>query len=244
MIKTITIYFLLFITYSLVGWLVEVFLKYIELKKFINRGFLIGPWLPIYGFGSLLITILLSRYSTNPVIVFLLAMVICALLEYITSYILEKIFHARWWDYSTKKFNINGRICLGTTIPFGICGLILIYITNPFLLNIYNSIDNNILIIISVLLFIIFIIDNIFSFNLLSLIRNDIKMYEKDNTEEISLKIKKKLKEKEVLLKRLLQAFPYFKNIWDILEKKHKEIIKSIDKKYRNGISKIKSNRK
>jgi len=67
-----------------------------------------------------LITILLQKYSNDPIALFALGMIICAILEYFISYLLEKIFKARWWDYSTKKFNINGRVCLETMIPFGL----------------------------------------------------------------------------------------------------------------------------
>lgn len=88
----------------------EVVCKLIQFRRFINRGFLIGPYCPIYGFGSVLIGLLLSRYAGEPLVVFILAMVVCGTLEYVTSYLMEKLFHARWWDYSDKRFNLNGRI--------------------------------------------------------------------------------------------------------------------------------------
>jgi len=71
----------------------------------------VGPWCPIYGFGAVFISLLLSRHAEDPLAVFGLAILICGILEYSASYMLEKIFHARWWDYSTKKFNLNGRVC-------------------------------------------------------------------------------------------------------------------------------------
>ena len=93
-------YVLLFFIYAFLGWIMEVIGKLIQQKKFINRGFLIGPYCPIYGHGAILITILLSRYKANPFILFFMAILICSILEYATSYFMEKIFHARWWDYS------------------------------------------------------------------------------------------------------------------------------------------------
>ena len=116
----IRVYFLLFLTYSVAGWCMEVVGKLIEKKKFINRGFLIGPYCPIYGTGAILITFLLKKYVPDPFALFVMAILVCGTLEYLTSYVMEKIYHARWWDYSQRKFNINGRVCLNTIIPFGL----------------------------------------------------------------------------------------------------------------------------
>ena len=87
-------YLLLFFTASFLGWCMEVTCKLIQFGRFINRGFLIGPWCPIYGFGTVLITLLLSRFTDDPLAVFALAMLLCGTLEYLTSYIMEKAFHA------------------------------------------------------------------------------------------------------------------------------------------------------
>lgn len=126
-------YILLFFVTAMLGWVMEVVCKLIQFHRFINRGFLIGPYCPIYGFGSVLITLLLSRYAESPVVVFLMGMIICGTLEYLTSYLMEKLFHARWWDYSQKRFNLNGRVCANTLIPFGLLGLGIIYGVKPFL---------------------------------------------------------------------------------------------------------------
>ena len=101
-------YFLLFLIYAVLGWCCEVVVAFYNHKKFINRGFLIGPYCPIYGIGVLLIISLLEDFTDSWLALFVLAMVLCMVLEYITSYLMEKIFNARWWDYSSKKFNING----------------------------------------------------------------------------------------------------------------------------------------
>lgn len=110
--RNVFTYFMLFFIYAILGWIIETTLVSIEKRKFVNRGFLIGPYCPIYGFGGLAITILLKNYTKDPIVLFLMAVIICGTLEYFTSYIMEKIFKARWWDYSAKKYNINGRICL------------------------------------------------------------------------------------------------------------------------------------
>ena len=135
MLKTLSIYFILFLVYSFIGWLWEVVDKIVEEHKFINRGFLIGPYCPIYGVGCILLVVLLSKYTNNFISLFLHSIVICSILEYFTSYFMEKIFHARWWDYSRQKFNLNGRICAETMIPFGIFGSLIVGYLNPFLFN-------------------------------------------------------------------------------------------------------------
>ena len=131
---TIAQYFLLFMIYSVAGWILEVTCKLIEYKRFINRGFLIGPYCPIYGWGAIFITILLHRYTDDWIALFFMSVITCGILEYLTSYVMEKLFHARWWDYSRRKYNINGRVCLETLIPFGILGLAVMYVTNPLIL--------------------------------------------------------------------------------------------------------------
>ena len=192
MLHTIEIYFLLFISYAFLGWCMEVTCKFIQYKKFINRGFLIGPYCPIYGWGALAITILLKRYMEEPLVLFVMSTLICSIIEYLTSYFMEKKYHARWWDYSNKKFNINGRICLETLIPFGILGVAIMYGTNPILFKLYNQIPQLVINILTVILFIGFIVDNIISSNIISSINVEGNKLIKDNTEEITEKIEKK----------------------------------------------------
>ncbi|MPM13356.1 hypothetical protein SDC9_59713 [bioreactor metagenome] len=122
--------FLWFAVYSIIGWIYETILCSIKQKRFINRGFLNGPYCPIYGCGALLDILLLGRIS-NTVLLFLAAALLTGALEYFTSLTMEKLFHARWWDYSDKKFNINGRVYLTGVIAFGIFSLVLILFLHP-----------------------------------------------------------------------------------------------------------------
>lgn len=194
------LYFMLFITYSFIGWIIEIINELIFNKKILNRGFLIGPYCPIYGCGSLIMILFLNDKS-DLLGTFLKIIVICALLEYLTSYLMEKLFKTRWWDYSDKKFNINGRICLETLVLFGIGGCLLLYIINPFLFNLYNLLPNLLLYILGITLFIIFITDGIISFNIINNFKNTV-ILKKDSTEEISKKVK------QILKNRLIDAFP------------------------------------
>ena len=200
--------FLMFLIYSFVGWVAEVILAYFTHKKFINRGFLIGPYCPIYGIGVLLIVWLLKRYMDSVLALFILAMVICMVLEYVTSYVMEKLFNTRWWDYSEMRFNINGRICLETAIPFGIGGLIIMYIVNPFFEGILNGLSDKMILILGIGLFGIFLVDLIISLRVILKVNNvDISKY-KDNTELVNKKVREYLMKHSVLTRRLMESFP------------------------------------
>ena len=214
--------FILFIIYSFLGWLVEVINCSIVEKKLVNRGFLISPICPIYGCGALLITIVLNNYKDDWFVVFCMAVILCGLLEYFTSWLMEKIFHARWWDYSKNKFNINGRICLETMVPFGILGLVIIYILNPFFYNILNLISTNIANVISIILLVILIADTIVSFKVISKVTTTVKKVtqenKKDDTYEITAKAREILKS-NWKGKRILDAFPDLEAIKEKVKK-------------------------
>ena len=227
----IVTYFLLFMVYSVAGWIMEVTCKSFEAKKFINRGFMIGPYCPIYGWGAIFITILLKRYISDWIVLFFMSMITCGILEYLTSYVMEKLFHARWWDYSRRKYNINGRICLETLVPFGLLGLTIMYITNPIILNALQSIPDNILNVIAIVLFVMFTIDGIVSLKVVSNVRATSTKLNKeaktlDNSEVITAKVKEILRNKSVLNRRLINAYP---NLQTVLKKKKEEIKRKTD---------------
>ena len=209
MLITIREYFLLFMLYSMLGWLMEVVYALVTKKKLSNRGFLIGPYCPIYGVGCVLIIILLSGFKKYPVVVFILAIIICSILEYFTSYIMEKLFKARWWDYTKTKFNINGRICVDTMLPFGIIAFIIIYLVNPIVARAIEKTPDTILTIIAIVFAIIFILDLIASFNIVNNFKKTIKKASLDDrTDDINKYIRETLSSKSLLHRRLLRAFP------------------------------------
>lgn len=189
----------------------EVINAYFIHKKFINRGFYIGPYCPIYGVGVLLIVSFLKNYTDNFIVLFILAMVICMVLEYLTSYLMELLFNARWWDYSNNKFNINGRICLETAIPFGIGGIVIMYFINPLFTGILNKMSDKVLIIIGIILMVIFISDAIISFVLMFKLKNVKIKSLKDSTEDMNRKVKEYLKSHSRWTKRIIDSFPNVK---------------------------------
>lgn len=203
---TIEMYILLFFTYSFAGWFMESVGGIINVKKFVNRGFLIGPYCPVYGLGVVLITILLENYTNDIPVLFILSTLICGSLEYFTSYVMEKLFNARWWDYHNRKFNINGRICLETLIPFGIAGSLFLCVINPFFINIYSKLPDLSRHIIVLILMLIFIIDLIISF-IIILSFKGATYKSKDNTEEISNMVKNKTE--DIIMKAESEAIVF-----------------------------------
>ena len=218
-------------TYAICGWIMEVTCKLIQYKRFINRGFLIGPYCPIYGYGAILITILLRKYTNDPVVLFFMAIIICGTLEYLTSYFMEKIFKARWWDYSQKKFNINGRVCLNTIIPFGLLGLFIMYVSNPFLIGKIEQLPEIALNILSSVLLVIYIVDNIVSGIVIRYVKKTEKDFGKelDNTEEMTKKVKEILQSKSVLHRRLLNAYPKLEAVKIKIKEKKQEIKEQVE---------------
>ena len=122
---------LYFTAYSFIGWFIETTYCSIPARKFVYRGFLMGPVCPIYGFGALAVLLILSPFSNQPLVVFFLGLIITSALEYLVSVLLEKLFKKSWWDYSTKKFNINGRISLLTSLAWGALSVALVYVIHP-----------------------------------------------------------------------------------------------------------------
>ncbi len=210
-------YFMLFIIYAVAGWICEVTLQLIQKHKLADRGFLIGPYCPIYGCGAILITLCLTPFNEHPIGLFILAMVLCGSLEYATSFIMEKAFNARWWDYSNMRFNINGRICLETLVPFGIAGLLIIYVFNPFLISMIGLMGENVLNITSIAILVIFVADVIVSskiiYNFKKTNKEVSQQESKDSTEIISEKVREILRNKSFLNRRLIEAFPDFTTI-------------------------------
>ena len=214
--------FVLFLTYSVIGWMIEVAAVSIEKKRFVkDRGFLIGPYCPIYGFSSILMLWFLSSYEDDPWVLFIMAIVLCTTVEYLTSLIMEKIFKVRWWDYTHMKFNLNGRVCLSNSVLFGALGLFLIYVLNPFVVGKYMLIPQKVFIIIAIILLVLFISDVIVSLEIMFKIKVTAENLRKDYTEEITQKVRETLEKSSFLAKRIYKSFPKF-TILDTISKKIK----------------------
>ena len=166
----------LYFVFSVLGWMMEVTLKYIQYHRFINRGFLIGPYCPIYGSGVVLVTVLVGGLvgirGGTPGEIFLAGFFICGGLEYFISWYMEKAFHARWWDYSQKPGNIEGIICPEFSLYWTLLGAFYCYVIHPVFHYIVGWFFNNI--VLSFFLgafFGVFVIDLFYSFRILAKIR-------------------------------------------------------------------------
>ncbi|MCI1955128.1 MAG: putative ABC transporter permease [Oscillospiraceae bacterium] len=125
------ILFLAFTVYSFLGWLVESIYCSLHARKWINRGFLNGPFCPVYGFGAVLVVTVLDPFRDNLFLLFLAAVVLTSLLEYLTAVLLEALFHTKYWDYSGLRFNIQGRVCLENSLMFGGLSVLAVDVLQP-----------------------------------------------------------------------------------------------------------------
>ena len=155
---------LMFFSLSFIGWLWEVGLHLIADGEFVNRGVLHGPWLPIYGTGSVMMLLLLNRFRRKPVLEFILAILLCGCVEYFTSVYLEYVHDGtRWWDYTGYFLNLHGRICAEGLLVFGIGGMAIVYVLAPFLDGLFRRISPRLLIAAGVVLLTIFTADQLYS---------------------------------------------------------------------------------
>ncbi len=222
------IFFMYFFIYSVLGWIVETLYCRTLDGKWTNRGFLFGPYCPIYGFGALIIIAFLQNFKSSFIAVFFLGMIFTSILEYLTSFLLEKLFDAKWWDYSKMKFNINGRICLLNSLEFAFLGVVLTYIVHPTISNLILKIPIDLVQLISFALITIMAIDVGFTIStllnlkekLITLKESAEKLMEKNTLQEKLSEnylynqlseLRKNLATKgNFQIKRLLEAFPDF----------------------------------
>lgn len=156
---------LIFFVFCVTGWVWEVSLHLVADGTFVNRGMLHGPWIPIYGVGSLLILTLLYRLRRKPILEFTAIVILSGVIEYMTSYYTECLFNGKkWWDYQGYFLNLDGRICAEGLLTFGIGGMILVYLIAPMLDNYLRKMKTQIAVPLCVILLSLFMIDQVYSF--------------------------------------------------------------------------------
>lgn len=124
----------IFLTYAFLGWCTEVAFEACLHGKFINRGFLNGPVCPIYGFGMLVVVLLLTPLKENLAALFFGSVLLTSALEFVTGFALEKLFHDKWWDYSREPFNIKGYVCLRFSLLWGLACVFVMEIIHPLIM--------------------------------------------------------------------------------------------------------------
>ena len=218
---TFSILFFMFFVYSVAGFFAElIFCTIVDKKLVLNRGFLIGPYCPIYGVSAVIMATTLSKYNNSIIIVFAMGALIATTLEYLTSYLMEILFKTRWWDYSGESFNVNGRVCLKNSILFGLGSIAIIYFLDNWYKKIVFLFDKELFININIILLIIIIVDIVLSTNIIVKIRRNSELARRDMTDEIKEKVKYELSKNLALTKRLLNSFPrVFTNVRGIVKK-------------------------
>lgn len=191
--------------YAFIGWVMETLYVSIPAGHFVERGFLRGPIIPIYAFGAYIVLYLLMPFGTHPLYIFIFGVIATSALEYITSYILEKLFNMKWWDYSKQKFNIHGRICLKNSTLFGLLSLALVLWIHPLIQKWTLLIPDNIRTIFTITFLVIALID--FGFTLASIL--NLRTRFKDLQRDIEDFQQRALRKGEA---RLLRIFPNLKS--------------------------------
>lgn len=153
-----------FIIYSCIGWVYETSYCYLTTGRMMNRGFLYGPMIPIYGLSILAMIILFSDRCKSILSLFLSCALVATAIEYFSSYWMEVVFQRRWWNYSNMMFNIHGRICLGASLMFGLCGVLFVRFIHPLILRFLSSFTDAFLRTANRVLLTLFVLDVLFSF--------------------------------------------------------------------------------
>lgn len=240
--RTICEYFATFMLYSIIGWIMETLLYIFRDKKVVKRGFLFGPICPIYGTGAVICTFLFYGRVSNPLLIFIYGLLVCGALEYITHFLMEKLFHAVWWDYSDRRFNIKGRVYLKGLVFFGIGALLIVKVLQPMIFKFIDLFSTSVLEVICFILYTLLIIDITTTVTDLKHIENILKRIETllvekgqatvDSTGKTITEIKEssellailqKVKNESALLNRIKKKYPNF------TLKKYKTIIDLIN---------------
>ena len=132
----------IFFVSSIIGWIYEMIFYKVTENILENRGFLYGPYVPVYGFGAVLIVLALKRFKKNPIILFIGMAILTGIVEFLVGEMMVAIWHKRWWDYTGLFLNIDGQVCLRSVISFAIGGLGLIYLIEPFINKINEKINS------------------------------------------------------------------------------------------------------
>ena len=156
-------YVWLFFLLSIFGWLWEGCLYLFKDDIYVNRGFMTGPWLPIYGMGGIMLELLFHKWRDRPFVIFVSSMVLCTALEYLAGWYLELTWGVKWWDYSDMPWNLHGRICLVSSLLFGVGGMLLVWVISPLLYSLYRRVSVKTRVALGLLVIAVFVADAAYS---------------------------------------------------------------------------------
>lgn len=168
------------------------------MKKYVNRGYLNGPWLPIYGFGALLILFVTLPFKAQPWLVFVSGMVVASIFELSVGLIMEALFHVRYWDYTKMPLNIRGYICLPVSFLWGLLALLLVYVVNQPIYHLTTKIPMLAIYLLDILLAITFIDDVVFStvqaFHLKRILKQTVLQFEDLDNYKVNEKVIRRMR--------------------------------------------------
>lgn len=230
-------YFMIFAIISFFGWCGEELFALLITKTKTNRGYLVGPFCPVYGFGGLILLYILHFFGDNVFVLFIACIISFAFIEYFGSFFLEKVFNIKLWNYKENefKYSVHGRIALETLIPFGIIGTLAYLYIYPFFYNLINSMEPNLLYTISIIVFTLGMIDFVYSTIVIIKIgknnNSDIDITDKKNES-----VKKQLKDTNETVKKQIKSTnetvkKQIKNTNDTVKKHINETKKKIKKR-------------
>ena len=154
---------LMFILFCVIGWTWEVCLYLVQDGQFYNRGFMHGPWLPIYGSGGIVVLLICSRFRAKPVIELIVSVALCGVIEYAGAVMLETKYHQRWWSYDGYFLNIDGRVCAEGLIVFGIACMLVVYLLAPLFDFLVMKLPKRVVQVIAIGLLAVFLVDFVYS---------------------------------------------------------------------------------
>ncbi|MDD3570898.1 MAG: hypothetical protein PHY44_07350 [Lachnospiraceae bacterium] len=244
-------YFLLI--YSILGWIWEVFYVFLDTDKLVNRGFLNGPLCPIYGIGATMVYLFLSPIADNLGLLYLGGVILPTIVEYITGAVMENLFHASWWDYSDRKFNLKGRICLQVSIGWGLFSVVMVRVIHPLVYDIVEAIPYKVGIILASISFACISSDLIITVSHVAKFNEKLEKLGKAK-DELRMRLENALifeTKEEILLKLKLSENEYIEELKERIAKFKETNIEGIERieqtfeetkerysKYRNSIAK------
>lgn len=192
-------FFLIFYIYCFMGWCFESLYVSAKSKKWVNRGFMKGPFLPIYGCGAVIILFSTIPVMSSPVLVYILSFIAATVLELATGIVMEKLFKVKYWDYSGNFMNYKGYICIKSSITWGFMGMLVTYIINEPVAKFIDSLNVWISALIVVILTVIFVFDFVKSFKAAYDMREIIMSSERlmNELKEIKIQIAEAIEEKK-----------------------------------------------
>ncbi len=233
----------IFIIYAFIGWCSEVSYAALDVGKFVNRGFLNGPYCPIYGVGVLVVVVVLTPLKDNLLILFAGSFILTSILEYITGYILEKVFHNKWWDYSDKPFNIKGYVCLKFSIFWGLACSFIMLVIHPMIMGFIHIIPKTVGIILLVILMAAFIVDCVFTistilkFNkrlrIMGEVAEKLKIISNEIGENIYENVTEAIEKKEKIAENMENRYQKFNDSVQLNLEKKKSEYEELNKRYK-----------